>query len=113
MQNNPTIPYSDFEKLDIQVAEIKEAEEIKGADQLYKLTISLGDETRTICSGIKEYYTKEELKGKKIIVLANLKPKILRGVESQGMLLAAENKETNQCILLTPDKEIKNGTKIT
>lgn len=108
----PTINIEDFAKLDLRVAEIKEAEEIEGADQLYKLIISLGDETRTICSGIKEYYTKEELKGKKIIVLTNLKPRKLRGIESQGMLLAAEDKETNTCILITPEKDTPPGTKI-
>ena len=101
-----------MKKLDKRVAEKKEAEEIEGADQLYKLTITLGDETRTICSGIKEHYTKEELKGKKIIVLTNLKPRKLRGIESQGMLLAAEDKETNTCILIAPEKDTPPGTKI-
>jgi len=108
----PTINYNDFEKLDLQVAEIKQVEEIEGADKLYKLTISLEEEIRTIVSGIKEQYTKEELKGKKIIVLTNLEPRTLRGVESQGMLLAAENEETNTCILITPEKDIPTGTKI-
>jgi len=108
----PTIQYEDFEKLDLRVAEIKEAEEIENADKLYKLTISLGDETRTICAGIKEHYTKEELKNKKIIIIANLAPRKLRGIESQGMLLAAGDKETNTCILITPEKDITPGTKI-
>ena len=91
----PTIQYEDFEKLDLRVAEIKEVKEIENADKLYKLTISLGDETRTICAGIKEHYTKEELKNKKIIIIANLEPRTLRGIKSQGMLLAAGDKETN------------------
>jgi methionine--tRNA ligase beta chain len=112
METKPTINYKDFAKLDLRVAEIKKIEEIEGADKLYKLTISLGDEKRTICAGIKEYYTKEELQNKKIIIIANLEPRTLRGIESQGMLLAAENKETNQCILLTTDKNIESGTKI-
>ena len=112
MENITTINYQDFEKLDLQVAEIKQVEEIEGADKLYKLTISLGDEERTICAGIKEYYTKEELQNKKIIIIANLEPRTLRGIESQGMLLAAGSKETDTCVLLTTDKDIPQGTKI-
>ncbi len=109
----PTINYSNFAKLDLRVAKIKEVEDIKDADKLYKLTIDVGElGERTICAGIKENYTKEELKDKKIIVLINLTTRKLRGIESQGMLLAAENKETNKCILLTTDKDIESGTRI-
>jgi len=107
-----TIEYTDFEKLDLRVAEIQNVEDIEGADKLYKLNISLGDESRVICAGIKEHYSKEELENKKIIIITNLTPRKLRGIESQGMLLAAGNKETNECVLLTVDKDIKNGTKI-
>ena len=109
----PIINYQDFQKLDLRVAQIKQAEEIEGADKLYKLTIDLGNETRTIVAGIKQHYTKEELKNKSIIIITNLEPRILKGIKSQGMLLAASNKETNTCILLTPDKDTKPGTKIT
>ncbi len=113
MQNIKTIQYQDFEKLDLRVAQIKEVEDIEEADKLYKLTIDVGEpETRTICAGIKKHYTKEELKDKKIIVLTNLSPRKLRGIESQGMLLAAGDKETNTCILITPEKDIVSGTKI-
>ena len=113
MKNIATIQYQDFQKLDLKVAEIKQAEEIEGADKLYKLTIDTGEQTqRTIVAGIKQHYTKEELQNKKIIIIANLEPRTLRGIESQGMLLAAGSKETNQCVLLTPDKDIENGTKI-
>ncbi|MFH0711640.1 MAG: methionine--tRNA ligase subunit beta [archaeon] len=107
------IPYSDFEKLDLRVAEIIKAEDIENADKLYKLTISVGDlGEKTICAGIKQFYAKEELQNKKIIIIANLEPRKLRGIESQGMLLAAGNKETDTCILIVPDKEIPSGTKI-
>ena len=113
MENIKLIQYEDFTKLDLRVAEIKQAEEIEGADKLYKLTLDVGElGQRTICAGIKEHYTKEELQNKKIIIIANLEPRTLRGIESQGMLLAAGNKETNACVLLTPDKDIEPGTKI-
>ena len=113
MQNIATIQYEDFEKLDLRVAEILKVEEIEGADKLYKLTISVGElGERTICAGIKQFYTKKELQNKKIIIIANLEPRKLRGIESQGMLLAASNKESNTCVLLTLDAEIPAGTKI-
>jgi len=107
----PTINYEDFEKLDLRVAEIKEAEEIDGADKLYKLTLDDGtEEPRTICAGIKQHYTAEELKGKKIIIIANLAPRKLRGIESQGMLLAASTDDHKEVILLTPNKDIVPGS---
>jgi len=106
------IQYADFEKLDLRVAEILNAEDIEGADKLYKLEISLGNETRTICAGIKEFYNKEELKGKKIIVLTNLAPRKLRGIESQGMLLAASNKNHTKLSLISPDQDIEPGSSV-
>lgn len=84
------ISFADFQKLDLRVAKILNVEDIEGADKLYKLTIDLGKELgeRIIVAGIKDFYNKEELKNKKIIVVANLEPKKLRGTESNGMLLA-------------------------
>ena len=108
------VQYSDWEKLDLRVAEIKKAEEIEGADKLYKLTLDVGElGKRVICAGIKEHYDIEELKGKKIILFANLTPRKIRGIESQGMILAAGNKETNTCVLISPEKDVKNGSKVT
>jgi methionyl-tRNA synthetase len=112
MEGVVSIEFSDFEKLDLKVAEIQNAEDIEGADKLYKLTISLGDEIRTICAGIKQFYSKDELKGKKIIVVANLKPRMLKGIESKGMLLAAGSKEKNVCVLIVPDKDIEVGARV-
>jgi len=103
--------YEDFEKLDLRVATVKKVEDHPNADKLYVLEIDLGNETRTIVAGIKKYYTKEELIGKQIIVLANLEAAKLRGIESNGMLLAASDEKGN-VIVLTPDKEIENGSKI-
>ncbi|MBU2576572.1 MAG: methionine--tRNA ligase [Nanoarchaeota archaeon] len=110
MEGVTTIQYADFEKLDLRVAEIQNVENIEGADKLYKLDISIGDESRTICAGIKEFYSHDDLKGKKIIVLTNLVPRKLRGIESQGMLLAASNKDHTSISLITPDIDIEAGS---
>jgi len=107
------ICFGDWEKIDLRVAEIEKVEDIDGADKLYKLKIDVGElGKRTICAGIKQFYSKEELVGKKIILVANLEPRKLRGIESHGMLLAAGSKEENICVLLTTDKDVDNGLKI-
>ena len=107
------IKYNEFAKLDLRVAEIKNVEDIQGADKLYKLTLDVGElGERTIAAGIKQYYSKDELIGKKIIYLANLEPRNLRGIESQGMLLAAVSEDHKKVILLTPEKDIEPGTKV-
>lgn len=113
MEGIAQVEYSDWEKLDIRVAEIKEVENIEGADKLYKLVLNVGElGERIICAGIKQYYSKDELKGKKIIYFANLAPRKLRGIESQGMLLAASTKDYSKVHLLQPDKDIEVGAKI-
>lgn len=104
------IKFDEWEKLDLKVAEVLSVEDHPNADKLYVIRVKLGDEERTIVAGLKEHYSKEDLKGKKIIVLTNLEPATLRGVKSEGMLLAAENKET--CSLLVVDKDISSGTKV-
>ena len=107
------IEFPDFAKVDLRVAEIKEVEDIEGADKLYKLSIDVGElGERVICAGIKEHYSKDELKGMKIVIVANLAPRKLKGIESQGMLLAASNKEHDKVILLTLEKDIETGSKI-
>ncbi|MFQ6009826.1 MAG: methionine--tRNA ligase [Candidatus Aenigmatarchaeota archaeon] len=101
----------DFEKLDLRVAEIKSAEIVKGSDNLYKLEIDMGEEERrTIVAGIRKNYEQDELVGKQIIVIANLKPAKIKGIESKGMLLAAE--EGKKVVILTPDKRLKPGSKV-
>ena len=85
------ITFDDFMKLDIRTGEIIAAEKIKKADKLLQLTVDIGVEKRTIVSGIAEHFTPEEVIGKKVSVLINLAPRKLRGVESQGMILMAEN----------------------
>ena len=105
-----TIAYEDFAKLDLRTAKIKNVEEIEGADKLYKLTLELNNKERTIAAGIKQFYTAEELVGKTIIIIANLEPRKLRGITSEGMLLAADN--NGKPILLTTDKETDSGMEI-
>tara|TARA_Y100000310_G_scaffold322396_1_gene381427 strand:+ start:1790 stop:2116 length:327 start_codon:yes stop_codon:yes gene_type:complete len=105
-----TATYEDFTKLDLRTAIIKEVKEIEGADKLYELTLTLGDKTRTIAAGIKQHYKKEDLIGKTIIIIANLEPRKLRGITSEGMLLAADS--DGKPILLTTDKECESNKKI-
>ena len=105
--------FSDWGKLDLRVAQIKEVEDIEGADKLYKLTLDVGEiGKRVICAGLKEYYSKEELENKKIIIIANLAPRKMRGIESQGMLLAATSENHEKVILLSPEKDIETGSKV-
>ncbi len=103
--------FEDWEKLDLRVAKIENAEDIKGADKLYKLSLNVGElGERTICAGIKEFYKKEDLIGKKIIYFSNLKPRKMRGIESQGMLLAASNKDHTKIVIISPEGDIEEGS---
>ncbi len=104
------ISIDDFAKVDLRVAEVLEAEKLKNADKLLKLQVRIGDETRQIVAGIAKYYEPEKLVGKNIIVVANLKPAKLRGVESQGMLLAASDNE--KLALVTVDCKIVSGARV-
>lgn len=107
-----TISYDDFAKLDLRIATIKKVEDIDGADKLYKLTLDVGDEIgeRIVCAGIKEYFQdKKKLKGKQCVLLANLVPRKLKGIESQGMILAAGSKEDG-FVLLSPMEKVKEGS---
>lgn len=107
-----TISFADFQKLDMRIAQIKEAEEVKEADKLIKLTLDVGEMgKRTIVSGIKDWYEPKDLIGRKIVYLANLDSKKIKGIESQGMLLAPED-ENGNCVLLIPEKDINSGTKV-
>lgn len=108
------IEFSEWQKIELRVAEIKKVEDIEGADKLYKLTLDVGKEIgkKTICAGIKEYYSKDELKKKKIVVFVNLKPRLMKGIESQGMLLAAVSEDHSKVVLISPEKEIENGCRI-
>lgn len=100
----------DFSKIDLKVAQIISAEKVCGADKLLKLEIKIGDDKRQIVAGIAEFYSPGDLVGRKIVVVANLKPAKVRGVDSDGMLLAA--KDEKSLVLLTVDKDIKDGAEI-
>jgi len=104
------VSYEEFKKLDIRIALIESVEKVPKADKLYKLSIALGDEKRTLVAGLAEQYKADELKGKKIVILANLEPRKLKGILSEGMLLAAVDGDIVS--VLTPDKEIPSGAKI-
>lgn len=107
------VSFGDWEKLDLRVAEIKKVEDIEGADKLYKLTINVGElGERVICAGIKKHYAKDKLKNKKIIIVANLEPRNLKGIESRGMLLAAVDREKDKVVLISPKHEVNSGLKI-
>jgi methionyl-tRNA synthetase len=108
------INFEDWAKLDLRVGQIKKIEDIEGADKLYKLDVDLGKEIgkRTVCAGIKPYYKKEDLKNKKIVLFVNLAPRKLKGIESQGMILAAVTKDETNVVLLSPEKDIEIGSKI-
>ncbi|HUW89285.1 MAG TPA: methionine--tRNA ligase [Candidatus Nanopelagicaceae bacterium] len=104
------VSYEDFKKLDIRIAVIDKVEKVPKADKLYKLSISLGEEKRILVAGLAEQYKIEELKGKSIAILANLEPRKLRGILSEGMLLAAV--DGKNVSILTPDRDIPAGAKI-
>ena len=100
----------DFQKCDLRMAEVIAAEPIAGTDKLLQLTLDLGDEQRTTVAGIALSYSPEELVGKQVIVLANLEPVTLRGVRSEGMVLAAGDERTVS--LLTLDRPVPKGAKV-
>ena len=98
-----TVSFSDWEKIDLRVAEILEVGEIK---------IDLGTETRILVAGLKQYYTAQELEGKRIIVFANLEPRKIKGIESKGMVLTAVSDDHNEVKLLQPDGVLELGSKV-
>ena len=105
-----TISIEDFKRIKLRVGKVIEVIDHPKADKLYVLRVDMGDETRTLIAGIKPWYKKEELLGKHIVVLVNLEPKNIRGVTSEGMLLAADDGENVS--ILTIDKPIKLGASV-
>lgn len=106
------ITLNEFKKLDLRIGEIKGAKEHPNAEKLYILLVSLGQGEHDIqlVAGLKNHYSEDELIGKKIVVVSNLEPAIIRGVESQGMLLAASFKD--KVTLIQPEKDIETGSKV-
>ena len=111
------ITFDDFNKLDIRIGTIIEAEPVPETNKLLKLTIDLGDpagtgqvEQRELVAGIADEYKPEDIKGKQVPILTNLEPKTIKGIESKGMILAIDI--DNKATLLFPDKKIPNGSKV-
>ena len=102
------ITIDEFRKLELIVAEIKEVKDHPNADRLYVVKVNTGSEEIQLVAGIRKAYTKEELIGKKVIVVKNLEPAVIRGEQSQGMILAASNQDVLSVI--SPDKEITLGS---
>ena len=103
------IAYEDFEKLDLRLCKVVACEEVKRSKKLLKLTVSLGNEQRTVVSGIKNWYKPEDLVGKTVVLVANLKPVTLCGVESHGMILCASDPEDTELAFLSPVKDLPAG----
>jgi methionyl-tRNA synthetase len=108
--DSPRVPVQDFAKIDLRVAEVLAAEPVPKSKKLLKLTVSLGDERRTIVAGIAEHYAPADLVGKKVVVVANLEPAKLMGVQSNGMLLAGSAGTTLG--VLTLDRDLPPGAKV-
>jgi methionyl-tRNA synthetase len=104
------IPFAEFQKLDIRVAKVLSIENHPNADKLYVMKIDLGGTERQLVAGLRGYYTPEQLLGTSIVVVTNLEPRVVRGVESQGMLLAAQ--DGPKVLVLRPDGPAAPGSRV-
>ena len=104
------ITIEDFQKIELKIGEIVEAEKIDGSDKLLKLKVNFGGDSRQILSGIAKYYSPENLVGRQVVFVVNLEPRQMMGLESQGMILAADAGDGP--VLLVPDKKVPNGSGI-
>ena len=111
LEKKPEITYEDFEKLQFQIGEIIKCEEVKKSKKLLCSQVKIGSEVRQIVSGIKAWYTPEEMVGKKVMVVTNLKPAKLAGLLSEGMILCAGDDEDNLA-LMVPEKDMKPGSEV-
>ena len=105
------VSFDDFLKTELCIAKIETAEKVENADKLLKLTVSIGEETRTLVAGIASFYSPNDLLGKQVVMVKNLKPAKIRGVVSHGMILAAPT-EDGGLALITPDKIAKTGVRV-
>lgn len=106
------IPFDEWEKLDLRVARIIDVKEHPNASRLYLIDVDLGIEKRQLVAGLKNNYSIEELKGKLCVVFTNLESATIRGVKSEGMILAAVNEGKEKVFILQPEKDIELGSKI-
>lgn len=107
-----TISFDDFTKVKMRVGKVIEASDHPNADKLIVLKVDMGDEQRQLCAGLKGHYAPEQLIGKNLIVVTNLAPRKMRGVESNGMLLAACTTDYSQVIVLTTESDIPPGSAV-
>ncbi len=110
--NQIVIAFDDFAKVQLRTGRVLEASDHPNADKLLVLKVDLGNEQRQICAGIKGHYTPEQLIGKDLVIVANLAPRMMRGLESQGMLLAATSADKSRVIVLSPDSPIEPGSAV-
>jgi methionyl-tRNA synthetase len=106
------IPYEDFAKVDLRIGQIRSAEPHPNADKLVVLQVDLGGAQRQLIAGIRGYYEPADLVGRQIVVVANLAPRMMRGRESQGMLLAACSDDRSSVILVSPEKPSTPGNRV-
>lgn len=106
----PQITIDDFCKVELRVGKVLECEKVEDADKLLKSRIQIGDEVRTIVSGIAKFYTPEEMVGKNVVVVANLQPRKMRGIVSEGMILCASNGD--ELKVVSPEGEIASGSEV-
>ena len=106
------VSFDEWDKLDLRVGTIDEVDDIAGADKLYKLTVDLGEEKRILVAGLKNHYSKNALEGEQCIVFNNLKPRMLKGIESRGMVLACSDLDKGKVVLLQPSKKMPNGSRV-
>jgi methionine--tRNA ligase beta chain len=108
-----TLTFDEFLKVKLRVAKVLEAEEHPNADKLLVLKVDLGHEQRQIVAGLKKHYAPADLVGRNIVVVANLAPRKMRGLESQGMLLAACTENESQVVVISPADDVPPGTTVT
>lgn len=108
----PEITYEDFAKLDLRLGKVISCEEVPRSSHLYKLSVKMGEETRTILSGIKDFYAIDELVGKTVVVVANLRPRKMCGIMSEGMILCASNADDTKLSALTTMSDMEDGLKV-
>ncbi len=104
------VAFDDFKKIELRVGKIKSVENHPNADKLYVIKVDIGGEERQTVAGLRGHYTPEQLQDKSVVVVTNLDPAVLRGVESKGMLLAAQ--DGSRVVLLQPDGEVSPGSKV-
>lgn len=107
------ILYEDFAKLDLRIGQISTAQAVAGSNKLLKLEVNIGDVSIQILSGISQYYSPEEIIGKQVVIITNLEPRLIMGIESQGMLLAVDSDlQGSRPVLLIPDQEVAPGSRV-